>query len=153
MDGLYAGGMKLDTSRWEIRRSASGAEVLCAKTEAPWVISAPAPAPAPVPSSAEAVAATFAKMVITGGVAAAAPSSAATPARTPAPAKQYKVSELSLEARYAAVRAVGEECIQVRDTLSSCCFQGALAWLQLDWRGCGTCPAALCQQPGGAGRE
>ena len=120
MDGLFtSAGMSLDTTRYELRRSASGADVVCAKSEVAWR-SAAAAAPPASSRAAEGIAATFAQMAITGGAAVAPAVAAAASARgglaaSPAAPKQYKVSELSLEERFASVRAVGEECIQVRD--------------------------------------
>lgn len=114
MDALFAAPVQqLDASRFETRKTASGAEVIVAKGEK-WAAeeaapdaAAPAAAPAGVPGVAE-VAVAFAKMAVTATTAGAGP---AAPAPA-APPKTYKVSELSLEERFESVRLVGEECIQ-----------------------------------------
>jgi hypothetical protein len=112
MDALFAVPVhKLDASRFEIRKTASGAEVIVAKgekwvaEEAPPAAAAPAAAPAGVPGVAE-MAVAFAKMAVTATTAGAGPAAPAVPPKT------YKVSELSLEERFESVRLVGEECIQ-----------------------------------------
>lgn len=110
MDGLFcAPGHSLDTSRFEIRKSPTGADIICLKSEAKWTEPEKT---TPTPTSAvEEMSAAFAKMMVAAPVDAAAAAKPAT-AAAPAPPKQYKVSELSLEERYASVRLVGEECIQ-----------------------------------------
>ena len=115
MDALFAHASTKLVGGFEVRRSPSGAAVICAQTEAPWAAPSPAAAtaaaatPATTATSAvEDMAAAFGRMVAVGPAAPAALAAAAAPAA----AKQYKASELSLEERFASVRKVGEECIQ-----------------------------------------
>lgn len=105
MDGLFAAAsMKLNAG-FEVRRSAAGVDVICAKDEK-WDAAA-TPEPPSATSAVNDMAAAFAKLAIGIPPAASAPAKAA-----PLASKQYKVSALSLEERFASVRKVGEECIQ-----------------------------------------
>lgn len=100
----------LDHARFEVRRSASGVDVVCARSERPWDPHARATSAVDV---AAGVAAAFASSV---QLAAHGATGAAQPPPPPPHPRTYAVSTLSLEERYASVRLVGEECVQVRCT-------------------------------------
>jgi hypothetical protein len=103
MDGIFAAMAATLDPRFEVRRTESGAEVVAAKDE-PLTSGTRAGDAAKKPAEvggASKGAAGGAGSVAAGGAGAAAP-------------KAYKVSSLPLEERFALVRSVGEECIQVR---------------------------------------
>ena len=118
LTAAVAGRTEFDASRFELRRSAAGVDVLCAKGEV-WT---PHSGSAYSGSSAGAGGAGLggAAAMLSAVVASTASAShgGGRPAGVAAPAKTYKASELSLEDRFASVRLVGEECIQEEELLA-----------------------------------
>lgn len=93
----------LDLTQFEIRKSASGADIIVPRGEK-WI-------PQPV-STAVSAAAALPPARAGAGDGETSTSSSREP-------RVYKASELSLEDRFTLCRSVGEECIQVCDTVGN----------------------------------
>ena len=91
---------KLD-ARFEVRRTASGADVVCAISEQRWEPSSRA---TNAVDAAHAALGAFSALTAGGSGAMVA---------APAQERTWAVSTLTLEERFASIRSVGEECIQV----------------------------------------
>lgn len=95
MDSLLTPPSTALDARFEVRVTPGGASIIVPRGEK---ASAPASASAATPAS--------------GGAGGSSKAAAAQPA------KQYKVSELSLEERFKLVRSIGEECIQEEELMA-----------------------------------